>query len=70
MLMELGWITAKGSRPHPRISDSSLRSEEELYTLRRNLLQARKHPEAFIATVFRGEDKIWLDRCASIIRDR
>lgn len=70
MLMELGWITVKGNRPHPRISDSSLRSEEELYTLRRKLLQARKHPEAFIATVFRGEDKIWLDRCASIIRDR
>lgn len=72
MLLELGWIERTGSdkRPNPHYKDLRMRSEEELYKLRQSLLHARKYPESFIAMVFKSDDRVWVDRCASIIKEK
>lgn len=70
MLRELGWIDVQGRRDSPRNSECKLRSAEELYKLRQELLSLRKEPEAFILKVFRSADRVWVDRCSSIVVDR
>jgi hypothetical protein len=70
MLREMGWIEVKGNRASPRNSDSKLRPEEELYSMRKGLVHSRKHPDTFIAAIFGSDDRVWVDRCASIIKDR
>jgi hypothetical protein len=67
MLRQLGWIQVRGNRDSPRNSEVSLRDKSELLALRRELLALRKNPPAFIARVFDNHDRIWVDRCASII---
>lgn len=68
MLQQLGWIdVADTKRRTPRISDSTLRSEEKLFRLRKELLTLRKDPEGFIEFVFGSSDRNWVDRCSSII---
>ncbi|KAK4232718.1 hypothetical protein C8A03DRAFT_39681, partial [Achaetomium macrosporum] len=70
VLRALGWIDVQGRRDSPRNSECSLRPAEELYKLRQELLSLRKEPEAFILKVFRSADKVWVDRCSSIVVDR
>ncbi len=68
MLQQLGWIDVQGNkRRTARISESTLRSEEKLFRLRKELLSLRKDPEGFIEFVFGSNDRNWVDRCSSII---
>ena len=47
----------------------SLRGEEELLRLRKELLSLRKRPEDFIARVFGSYDEAWVERCSEIVRE-
>jgi hypothetical protein len=42
MLHALGWIEVQGKQPTPRISESKLRPAEDLYKLRKELLDQIK----------------------------
>lgn len=68
-LRQLGWVTVRGLRDSPRISDMELRSKEELFTKLRELTAALKRPAEFIAMVFCSEDEVWVERCQSIIKN-
>jgi hypothetical protein len=63
-------VDVQGRRDSPRNSDCKLKPLDELLSMRRELLLLRTDPDAFIAKVFRSTDKIWVDRCSSIIIDR
>lgn len=60
----------KGNRTNPRNSDLKLRLEEELYSIYKDLMYLRKYPDAFIAIIFKSDDKVWVERYISIIKDR
>jgi len=69
MLRELGWIEVKGNRDSPRNSEVSLRPDDGLLALRKELLSSRKNPDRFISLIFHSSDKVWVDRCSSIITE-
>ncbi len=69
VLRELGWIEVHGNRDSPRNSDSKLRSEEELHKMHIELMSLRKNADGFIQRIFRSTDRIWIDRCSSIIKN-
>ncbi|PNP37738.1 hypothetical protein TGAMA5MH_10357 [Trichoderma gamsii] len=48
ILHALGWIEVHGKRPTPRISESKLRSAEDLLKLRKELLDQMKNAQSFI----------------------
>lgn len=69
MLRELGWICIQGRQDRPRISEATLRSEEELYSLRKELIFLMKDAKHFIRFVFKSDNSDdWVDRCTSIIK--
>ncbi|KFA80281.1 hypothetical protein S40288_10266 [Stachybotrys chartarum IBT 40288] len=70
MLQLLGWIDVKSNRVSLRSSDCSLRSDEKLQQLWVRLKGLRKHPDEFIATVFQSADRVWVERCQSIIKNK
>lgn len=68
LLRELGWVKViSGKRDTPRNSEVSLQDQEELIRRLRELMSARHNALAFISLVFRSHDRIWVERCASII---
>lgn len=68
MLRELGWVISKSNRDSPRNTDLHLRPREELLGILRELGSALRRPDDFISTVFHSRDRIWVERCASIIK--
>lgn len=54
----------------PRNSDCELQSTDLLFEQYERLHGMLKEPTAFIKAAFSTEDEVWVDRCASIIRDR
>lgn len=70
MLQKLGWVAVQGKRQCPWNSDYRLRGDEELYELCRHLSWLRKDPEGFMECIFGSRERIWMDRCVSIIKDR
>ncbi|KAK0368167.1 hypothetical protein CLIM01_14476 [Colletotrichum limetticola] len=68
MLRELGWVISTSNRDSPRNTDLHLRPREELLGILRELSSALRRPEDFISTVFHSRDRIWVERCASIIK--
>lgn len=68
MLCQLGWVDSRSKRDSPRNTDVQLRPREELLGTYRALQLAVKRPEDFIAMVFGTSDRIWVERCASIIK--
>jgi hypothetical protein len=70
MLRELGWIkVVRGNRDSPRNSEVTLRAQEELLRRHRELLSQRNHAVRFVGLVFRSHDSIWVEGCASIIKE-
>lgn len=57
----------RGSRQSPRVDECEIQANGELLRLRDELLSLQEHPARFIEKVF-GSDKIWVDRCMSIIK--
>jgi hypothetical protein len=70
LLREMGWIISSGGRKYPRNSEIRLRPVEELMRLRKELLQLRGDAVRFIEVVFRSSDRVWVERCSSIIREK
>lgn len=71
ILRELGWIeVVRGNRDSPRNSEVALRGAERLLQLRRELMASRKNAAGFIGLIFRSHDNIWIERCASIIKEK
>lgn len=68
ILYALGWIEVQGKRPTPRISESKLRPAEDLYKLRKELLDQMKDAQGFIWFVFKSSSRDWVDRCSSLIQ--
>lgn len=58
-----------GSRDSPRNNEVKLRAEQELIGLRKELLGLRKDADAFIRRIFRSHDRVWVERCSSIIQE-
>ena len=58
-----------GKQDTPRNSEVLLQDQEELIRRLRELMSARHNALAFISLVFRSHDRIWVERCVSIIRD-
>lgn len=70
LLRELGWIEViRGNRDSPRNSEVMLRDQGALVKRRRELMSLRSDAEGFIGSVFRSCDRIWVERCASIIEE-
>ena len=70
MLRELGWVVVvRGNRDNPRNSELKLRSSEELFQVRKELLGLRKNAVGFICRVFHSDDRIWVERCDQIIKE-
>ena len=71
MLRELGWVeVVHGNRDSPRNSDLTIRNVGELLQMRKELLSLRKTAATFIGKIFHSHDSIWVERCASIIREK
>jgi len=71
VLRELGWVVVmQGNRDSPRNSDLRLQSRSKLIQMRKELLSSRKHAEGFIGQVFHSFDRIWVDRCSLIIKEK
>jgi hypothetical protein len=60
----------RGTRDSPRNSDLALQDQERLLDRRRELIRLRKDPIAFIGSVFRSHDRIWVERCSAIVREK
>lgn len=58
-----------GNRDSPRNSEVKLRAEQDLMSLRKELLSLRKDADGFIRRVFHSHDKVWVERCSSIIKE-
>lgn len=56
-------------RDSPRNSESKLAPAKDLDALYNELSRFLKDAESFIARVFNSNDKIWVERCGSIIQD-
>lgn len=69
VLRELGWIEVESNRDSPRNSESTLSPVDKLFLLQKELLALRNDPQGFIGRVFRSDDRIWVERCSSIIRE-
>lgn len=71
MLRELGWITVvRGNRHSPKNSDCRLSDTSQLLAMERNLVRLAKEDAAsFILQVFHTEDRVWIERCSSIIQE-
>jgi hypothetical protein len=70
LLRELGWIkVVHGNRDSPRNTEVSLQAQEELLRRHRELLSLRSNAVSFVGLVFRSHDSIWVERCASIVKE-
>lgn len=69
VLRELGWVHVSSGRDSPRNSECTLASEGELYRLYQELLALRSEPSSFIGRIFNSNDKVWVDRCSTMLRD-
>ena len=67
MLRQMGWIMQRGSRQTPKMAQCELQGDEVLLRMRKDLMSVRKDPEAFVEMIFGSREKIWVDRCSSII---
>ncbi len=66
LLRQPGWIEVQGNkRRTARSSELALRSEEELFLLRKELLSLRMNRK--VELVFGSNDRDWVNRCSSII---
>jgi hypothetical protein len=71
LLRKLGWIKViRGNRDTPRNSEVSLQDREQLLRYRRELMSLRHDAVGFIGLVLRSHDRIWVERCESIIVER
>lgn len=70
LLRELGWIeVVRGNRDSPRNTEVALRAQEGLLRQRRELMSLRHDAAGFIGLVFRSYDTIWVERCASLVKE-
>lgn len=69
VLRALGWIEVESNRDSPRNSESTLSPVDKLYLLQKELLTLRNDAEGFIGRIFHSDDRIWVERCSSIIRE-
>jgi hypothetical protein len=70
MLRELGWIRViRGHRDSPRNSEITLEAQEVLLRRHRELSSHRNNAVSFVGLVFCSHDHIWVERCASIIKE-
>lgn len=69
MLRELEWVRVKGERDSPRNSDLTLEDRATLKALRKDLIALMDDADRFIGRIFRSFDRIWVERCSSIIRE-
>ena len=68
VLRELGWVVVfSGNRDTPRNSEIRLQSLPELMAKRRELLQLQGDAVRFIGAVFSSHDRVWVERCSSIV---
>jgi hypothetical protein len=71
LLRALGWVDIKKGSKQARNSDVTLRSEKDLLELQRELLSSRKRrADDFISLVFGSRDRVWVQRCSSIIKEK
>lgn len=59
----------RGNRDSPRTSDLTLRDQEALLEMWRELKALRKDAVGFIGRIFHSHDYIWVERCSSIIQE-
>lgn len=68
--MQMRWIRRiKGHRPTPKMNEVEFVDEEALMRLRKELMSAMKHPDAFVELVVGSRDPIWVARFSSIMAD-
>ena len=70
LLRELGWVKViSGKRDTPRNSEVSLQDCNKLERQLQELKSLRHNAIGFVSLVFKSHDRIWVERCASIIVD-
>ena len=69
ILRQMGWIAQRGNRQTPKMIECDLQSDEVLFGMRKDLVQQCKDREAFLEMVFGSRDRVWVDRCSSIIAE-
>lgn len=68
-LCEMGWVQSSVARPSPRLSELTLRPQDTLLEMRKELLSKRHEPQRFIAQVYQSLDDKWVERSSTIIRE-
>ena len=69
LLRELAWVQVTGgNRDTPRNEELALQDVDKLLARRRELLKLRKDAAAFLRSIFRSHDPVWLDRCSRIVQ--
>jgi hypothetical protein len=68
MICGLGWVTTKTKRDHPRNTDLEIQPREEMAQALRALTSAMRRPDEFISLVFRSRERIWVERCESLVK--
>lgn len=69
-LCETGWVKSTVARPSPRNSELTLRPQEELLEMRKELLSKRREPRRFVAQVYGSQAEAWFERSSEIIREQ
>ncbi len=68
ILEQVGWLRrVKGTRKTPRMNEVALQHDNILSQQRTGLMLLMKEPDRFIEAVLGCRDRIWVDRCSSVI---